>query len=250
MEEELKPNEENKPINEFEPTSIAQPNKTVQPVDVSQPIDETEKTKPVQKSKKPIKILLIVLFVLALIGLIAGATYWLRDKTANEANAKQSAEISTLEKEIASLKKQIAKSDASVTNITTTNQTTCSSKSPTAATIENIKLSITSGNTAALEGYMATSVNTIMAATEGIGPSTPAVAVSTITSFIKNATSPWDFALSASILSSYGKGSYKQYFPNNAVVGKSANGKVISFLFDCNAKINTVFMAPSENLLQ
>lgn len=250
MEEEQKPVEDIEPVNRFEPNVVAHPTEVTQPAEEIKLIDEAQKSKPVNKNKKLVKILLFILLILILTGLAAGAAYWWRNKTANESDNKKVAEISSLEKDKASLKKQLAEAKANNTNITTTNQTTCSSKSPTAAAIENIKLSITSGNTAALEGYMATSVNTIMAATEGIGPSTPAVAVSTITSFIKDATSPWDFALSASILSSYGKGSYKQYFPNNAVVGKSANGKVISFLFDCNAKINTVFMAPSENLLQ
>ncbi len=134
---------------------------------------------------------------------------------------------------------------------TTPSQTACTSKSPSATTIDNIEASITSGNTAALEGYMATSVNVIIAASEGLGAKTSAEAVTSITSFITLDTTSWDydFTLSASTLSSYNKGSYSQYFPSNAVVGKASSKKVISFSFDCNAKISTVFLAANEALL-
>lgn len=211
---------------------------------------EVPKTKET-KDKKTLKTLVYILIVLVLIGLAAGAAYWWRDKTANDSADKNASEISVLEKDKANLIKQLATLKPADTSITP-GQTECTSKSPTTTVIGNIEASITSGNTAALEGYMADSVNVILAASEGIGPSTPTAAVSSITNFITSDITAWDynFSLPASVLSSYSNGSYSQYFPNNAVVGKATNGKVISLSFDCNAKISTVFMAASEGLLQ
>ena len=218
--------------------------------------ESTEKPVPIAEVKKGksnkknfIRIILIVLLI-CLLAVVAGA-YWLRDQAANDLNTKQSAEINTLQAAKISLQKQLAVEKAK-TSITPT-PTTCSAVAPVASVIESIKSSITSGNTAALEGYMASSVNVVTAASGGVVASTPTVAVSDITSFISGETfeaSSWNFALSASILSSYGGGSYAQYFPSIAVVGKSINNKVISFSFDCNAKISTVLLASSENLLQ
>jgi len=218
------------------------------------PIEPIKPTEQVQKVKSPKKILggkvLFIILTLVLIGAAAGASYWWRDKTAKELEQKQTTDISSLHKTVTNLEKQLASEKAKNTKtVVSTVQTTCTPQSPDASVVSNIKASITSGNTAALEGYMASSVNVIIAASEGIGPSTPTQAVSSITNFISDATSPWNFGLSASILSSYGDGSYSQYFPSIAVVGKSANAKVISFSFDCNGKIDIVFLAASEKLL-
>jgi hypothetical protein len=131
---------------------------------------------------------------------------------------------------------------------TTKTTTTTTSTAPSQATIDNVEASITSGNTAALEGYMASTVNVIIAASEGIGSRTPAQAVGDITSYISSATDPWSFALPAATLSGWASGSYSQYFPSGAVVGKSANNMVISFSFT-SGKISTVFMAKDATLL-
>lgn len=213
--------------------------------------EEEQIAKPVKKTRG--KTILLSLLILILVGAAAGAAYWWRDKTAKESDKKQAANISSLQQTTTSLKKQLAAEKAkNAKAASAAGQTACTSKSPSATTISNIEASITSGNTAALEGYMAPSVNVIIAASEGLGAKTPTQAVASITSFISPDTTSWDFdfALSASTLSSYGKGSYSQYFPGNAVVGKATNKKVISFSFDCNAKISTVFLAASEDLLK
>ena len=191
---------------------------------------------------------LAISFALLVIVLLTSAgiasNLW-RDQVASDLEKKQSANIETLVKTIGSLQEKLNAATA-----TTTTQTTTTAVAPSASAIESIKSSITSGNTAALEGYMASSVSVVIAASEAAGAGTPTAAVTSITNFIANATSPWNFSLSASILSSYGAGSYKQYFPSIAIVGKSANKKVISFSFDSKGKIDTVFLAASEDLLQ
>ncbi len=113
-------------------------------------------------------------------------------------------------------------------------------KVPSAELVENIKAVFASGNSAALEGYMAPTVRVIVANSDGIGDRTPAQATADITSYMTNATVPWDFSLPASILSPWQSGDYSQYFPANAVVGKS-DELVISFTFNSDNKISGVF---------
>lgn len=220
-----------------------------------EPAQEIQPAKPAEKNRgkisgKTIKTaLLIVILVLA----AAGGSYWWRNKTANEAEKKQAATITSLQQTTASLEKQLAEEkDKNAKPAGVPAPAPCTAKAPTAAVIENIEASITSGNTAALEGYMAASVNVIIAASEGLGAKTPTQAVASITDFISSDTASWDydFSLPAPTLSSYAKGSYAQYFPSIAVVGKATNKKVISFSFDCNAKISTVFLASNEDLLK
>lgn len=114
---------------------------------------------------------------------------------------------------------------------------------PTADELDNIKASITSGNTAALEGYMASSVNVVIAASEAAGAQTPTEAINQLSYINPGGTNTWDFALPAATLSAYQTGAYKQYFPASALVGKSSDGHVVSFQFDSTGKISGIFMA-------
>jgi hypothetical protein len=255
MEPEPKQLDENRSVHDTRP--IDNFGSTVKPKSVETPhnnedlkSNETEKPMPKNGNSKLLKILLVILLVLVLASSAAGAAYWWRDKTAIEQEKTNTDDIAKLEKQVASLTKKLAAAEAS-TAIEPADGTECTAVAPSATVIENIKASITSGNTAALSGYMAPSVNVIIAATEGVGPSKPAIAVSTVSTFITNVTTSWDynFSLPAATLSGYTSGGYKDYFPNIAVVGKASNGKVIAFSFDCDGKINTIFMAISAELL-
>lgn len=213
-------------------------------------IEEKPKVEPTKKTRG--KKILLSLLILVLIAAAAGGAYWWRDKTAKELEQQQADKISSLQKSETSLKKQLADEKAKAKKAAAAaDQTACTTQPASANTISNVKDSITSGNTAALEGYMATSVNVITAGSGAASAKTPTQAVTSITSFISPDTTSWDynFSLSASTLSSYGKGSYSKYFPSTAVVGKATNKKVISFSFDCNGKINTVLLASNEALL-
>lgn len=212
-----------------------------------------------QTPPKPTKknwVTRFVLFLLVLVLIVgtSGAMYLWRDSKAKDQEKKLQATISALEQAKAVLETQLAneKSKVAVTPEEVAEKPVCTPVAPVASAIENIKASITSGNTAVLEGYMAPSVNVVLAASEGQDPKTPTQAVLAVTDFISSDMASWDynFSLPASVLSSYGAGSYKSYFPGSAVVGKASNKKVIAFSFDCNAKISTVFLATSEDLLQ
>jgi len=265
MDQEFKPTEDDKPIETLTPDEVLPPSAEFTPEvvpeifvpvvpsdEVIQSIEEediipvvkqvvvTPKPKSVKKGngKTIFVILLIILLVAAGV-----AAYWWRDKTATESVNSQAdtlnAKIKTLEIELAEAK-IVNPVDCDIS---------CSPTAPSTTVIESIKASITSGNTAALEGYMAASVKVVLTASEGPGVA-PAEAVSSISDFISAATKPWDFALSASLLGQYATSSYGPYFPSIAVVGASANNKVISFNFDCYGKISKVFMVSDKSILQ
>lgn len=214
--------------------------------EINKPVDQP-KPKPVPtKNKKHLG--LIIFHIIAISVIISGsieATYLWRNSIAQKTIADKDALILSMSKTIA------ASLTPTTTPAGTPSPADCDATAPSATVIDNIKASITSGNTQALEGYMAASVNTVLAATEAYGPQTPTQSVASITTFIGSpVTTTWNFNLGASVISSYGQGGYEQYFPSIAVVGKSNTDTVISFGFDCDGKINTVFMAGSESLLQ
>lgn len=205
--------------------------------------------KPSRRSSVLKKALLILLALVLIAGPAAGA-YWWRDNEAKNFEKEQSDSIATYQAKIADLEEQIADANTDNTNLED-DEDLCVEIAPSATVIENIQASITSGNTAALEGYMASTVNVILAATEAYGPQTPTQAVSSISSFISDDNTSWDydFALPVATLNAYYQGEYSQYFSNIDVVGKATNNKVISFSFDCNGKIDTVFLANNSELL-
>ena len=229
-----------------QPAAVRESAKDTKPVEEIAPTVKPKTEKPVKKHF--LKSLLMILLVLILAAAAAGAAYMYRDSLAVDTEKQKSTDMATLRSSITTLETKLAAEIAK--NDVVTDKIVPVSVAPSASVIENIELSITSGNTAALEGYMATSVNVVLAASEVAGASTPAAAVSSVTNFISDATSLWNFALSAAILSSYGNGDYKTYFPSNAVVGKSANNKVISFSFDSKSKISTVFLSASDSILE
>lgn len=208
---------------------------------------EIEKTQKLAKSPKNWKkVLLMSLMSLVLLGAGASAGYYWRDKDAKSQDKKSQAENTSLKEKLAKSEKELAAAKKTTTTTTTTDSACVA---PTASALDNIKASITSGNTAALEGYMAPSVKVIIAASEGIGDRTPAQAVGDVAYLNPGGTNTWDFALPAATITNYQAGSYKQYFTSGALVGKAADGHVVSFQFDCKGKISGIFMAASADLL-
>ena len=198
------------------------------------------------KKKINIKKTLTPLLVLVLLAAAAGAGYWWRDRDAKKLDTYRNSQITTLEGKNSLLEKDLAAEKAK--NETASKKATATA-GPTDSTLGNVKDSISSGNTAALEGYMATKVLVILAASEGIGTRSASQAVSDITSYLKEATNPWDFDLADAALNSYSQGDYSQYFPSGSLVGQSKNDYVISFSFNNAGKISVVFMSVSADLL-
>lgn len=112
---------------------------------------------------------------------------------------------------------------------------------PSADDIENIKASIVTGNTQALVSHFTNPVLVILAASEGIGPSTPDEAAVFIAQRLGGKTD-WNFDPTQAQLESWRATFYEQYFPVGALVGFDAEGDKVSFTFT-GSQISTVFVA-------
>lgn len=113
---------------------------------------------------------------------------------------------------------------------------------------ENIKAALDSKNTAVFATYASNPVKFVLAASEKGGNESPDQAATDM-EYTHSATGPWNFSLPASTLSTYDASFYTDYFDHNAYVGKSASGMVVSFDFDCDGKINQIFITANEDLL-
>lgn len=116
-----------------------------------------------------------------------------------------------------------------------------------AAVRESLAASISSGNTAALEGYLTDPVTVTLAATEFQESMTPAEAVPAV-DYVIDLTATWNFALPAATLDLYRAGSYSQHFPDDALVGLSSAGAVIAFTM-VGLESTAIFMCIDEGLL-
>lgn len=277
MDQDFKPTEEAKPTDNsmpneayktsesFQPTTTPQPfgvtqttsvsssnspqsTDSMQSFDMEHPAEEVKTSVAVSMPKFKVsrkgmgKTVLIILVIVLVAGAGVAAYLW-RDKTASDSDAKQATTIASLRKSITSL-------EAEVASLKGTSTPTCTTLAPGVSSIDSIKASITSGNTAALLGYMATNVNVVDATSGSVIAGTATQAVSSVTDFITGATKPWNFELTSAVLNTYKAGDYVKYFPSTAVVGQSANNKIISFNFDCTAKISAILLSPSQSLLQ
>jgi hypothetical protein len=208
----------------------------------NKPMSDTEghKTKPIGK------IVIIGVIVLLLL-----AVMWLAWQlwVCLDHDGKVNTENQQLKTQVEQLKKQLSNAQSS-TNATSSQTAACTTGIAASQPLkDNIEAAINSKNTAALQGYMASSVNVVIAASEKGGAEAPTDATKDL-EYTYSGTSPWDFNVPAATLTAYKAGFYKQFFPENAFVGKAANSQVVSFGFDCNGKINVVFMAADENLLK
>lgn len=189
---------------------------------------------PISK-KRGSKATVVLTIVLILALLAGGFAYWWRNDQAEQQKKTDAAKITQLESQIKAL--------MGVSTIETSEST-----GPSDEDKENIIASITSGNTAALEGYMAASVHVVIAASEGVFDHTPTEAIADL-NYISSAIEPWDFEHDEATLTDYASGDYKDYFHDNSVVGVSADLMVVVFNFDSNGDISEIFMAVSADLL-
>jgi hypothetical protein len=112
---------------------------------------------------------------------------------------------------------------------------------------------MSSGNTAALEGYFASSVYLKYAASEAAGYVTDHVLLVDNLSSVTSPTAVWDFDLPASLIENYrnnpgSAGAYVEDFPADALVGRSSEDKVISFTL-AGGEITRILIANTEYAL-
>ncbi len=210
-------------------------------------VPQPQQPMPVLKPKGKGKALTVVFVIVAL--LLLGAVGYLlwQWSVLNTDKSKLQSDNQTLQSRVDSLTKQLADAKKAATASAPAAKT-CDG-TITASLKENIHDAISSKNTAALEGYMASSVTVVIAASEKGGAETPAQAVADL-DYLSAGTEPWNFALSAATLNAYKAGDYKSYFGAKTYVGKSANSYVVSFDFDDCAKIKTIFMSINDDLLK
>lgn len=210
-------------------------------VDGNEPSDSKQKKGKDSKVKKPVnKWLLWLLVLVLLLGVGAGVYYW-QQQTVNE----QSDKITTVEAQNAKLKKQVKDLKGELSDAEKSAE---ESDGPSDDDLANIQAAISTQNYAALEGYMADTVTVILAASEGLGERTPVQAVADL-AYLNDADTPWNFALDSATLSEWSSGDYNSYFPEDALVGRSANGYVVSFQFNDAGDITDIFFTGSDELL-
>ena len=117
---------------------------------------------------------------------------------------------------------------------------------PSAADLENIKAAIVTGNTQALVSHFTNPVMVILAASDGIGPSTPDDAAMFLAQRLE-ATTGWNFDPTQAQLASWRSTFYEQYFPVDALVGFDAEGDKIALTFT-GTQISTVFISGAGDL--
>lgn len=111
----------------------------------------------------------------------------------------------------------------------------------TAADRAALETAITSGNPAAVEGYLSNPVRVIIMSTECCFDITPAQAVSEL-SYVTGAPGPWNFALPASTTDPWHSNAYYGYlFTGDDVTGRAADGTIVSFGIS-GGQVTTILM--------
>lgn len=205
-------------------------------------IDETSTKKPVKPKRNSKWLLMLPPAVLLLVAAAAaGAYFW--QQAIIDSNNK---EMSSLRDQVENLKAQLAKQEKPAS----TSEPKTAVSVPNSQARDNTEAAIESGNYAALLNVFADRVDYLIAASEAAGEHTAAQAVEDL-KYLDSASSPWDFNLPTSELESYAASPYYgKYFPaTGAVVGKSADNKVVSLIFNSDGKIVTLFMSADATLL-
>jgi cytoskeletal protein RodZ len=205
----------------------------------------TQNTTPKKEETTSKKMLWMIAGIIIILLAAAGYLAWLAWSLNNQNSALVKDKTSAQSK-VATLTKQLA--DAQKLTTTSTTPCACTPKAASSSLKNNIHDAISSKNTAALEGYMASSVKVVIAASEKGDTETPTQAVASL-DYLSSGTSPWDFSIAAATLSNWKSHFYGQYFSDTSYAGKAASGQVVSFDFDCNGKISQIFMAASDGLL-
>lgn len=113
--------------------------------------------------------------------------------------------------------------------------------------LENIKASVVSKNTGALEGYMTDTVNVIIEATECCGNLSKVKAIGEM-DYLNSATEPWNFDDNNPIALQL-KQINHQTFPDGIIIGTSANRRVVTFTLNKDkTKIEKLYMAVDYKL--
>lgn len=105
-----------------------------------------------------------------------------------------------------------------------------------------------SGNTGTLEDVLSDPVRVVIAASEADNEKSPVDAILDL-DYISPGVGTWDFSLAPDLLERYASNDfYGSYFPVDAVVGRSDESAVVSFIPDGDT-IGTIFMSISDEII-
>lgn len=113
---------------------------------------------------------------------------------------------------------------------------------------ERLADAISSGDTAALERYVSEPTRVVIAASEADVRYSAVDAVLAL-DYVHPGVGVWDFDLSPAVLAGFAAHpAYAEFFPEDAVVGRSDSGAVVSFVPN-GELVGTIFMAMHESLI-
>jgi hypothetical protein len=116
-----------------------------------------------------------------------------------------------------------------------------------ASDVENIQESISSGNTAALEGYLTNPVHIAFARSGLVENTDPFTAIGYLDQLA--GSSGWDWSVDAPSLAIWRASAFTgTWFPEGAIIGKAATGQVISFVV-LGDHITDIYVALNASLL-
>ncbi|QEO10497.1 hypothetical protein [Protaetiibacter larvae] len=114
--------------------------------------------------------------------------------------------------------------------------------------ITNIEEAISSGNTAAIEGYLADPTRVLIAASEADDLFSPVDAVLSL-DYVQPGLGTWDFALPPDTVDRYRTSQYYgEFFPDDVIVGRSDDNAIVAFSPE-GGTIDTIFMSANEEFL-
>ncbi len=207
-----------------------------------EPITKTQEQEGQSKGENVGKIVIISLIVTLLVVLPAlGTWYW------QSTNAKR--EQAVLQKKIDQLtmdKQALEEAAKKTQSAKVAAAPVCPSL--TSTQINNIHAAIESGNTAALDSLMTSSVSFDAAASGKTGSETKVAAISDLSSFLVGVNASWDWNITSPTLAAYKNGSYKLYLADDTIYGASIDKHFISMRVTCG-KIDQIFVAANTDLL-
>lgn len=113
---------------------------------------------------------------------------------------------------------------------------------------EKLAAAMTSGDTAPIEDHLTEPTRVVIAASEADLQYGTVDAVLAL-DYVHPGEGPWDFALSPAVVDGYEANPYYgEFFPDDAIVGRSDAAAVVSFVPNGD-RIGTIFMAIDEALI-
>lgn len=132
-------------------------------------------------------------------------------------------------------------------------ESACPEAAPDPSTIADLQVVVNNANTEPMLGWLAPTVNVVLAASSAYGPRTPDQAGMDLSDFLNWDTgglpAQYDFALSEATLDAYRAGDYAEYLPTTALIGRGSDNHVVAFSFDCDGRIDTMLLVSDESLL-